>query len=145
MTILVRRGRPEDLPLVVQHYGRGDTPWDPFSDLGKLQRIPRQGLMIAEVNGEYAGFLYWFENNDPWFDPGVERYAVIEEVQVLERFRGRGVGKRLLGETLADPTLKRVDAIYVDTTEDNAVARRLYEGAGFSLLSRSLHYKLTEA
>ncbi len=34
-----------------------------------------------------------------------------------------------------------VDAIYIDTTEGNDVARRLYEGAGFRPIFGTNHYK----
>jgi hypothetical protein len=56
-TILVRQASPADLTNIVCHYGAGDSPWDPFADLAKLQRIPLEGLIVAEVEGQYAGFL----------------------------------------------------------------------------------------
>jgi ribosomal protein S18 acetylase RimI-like enzyme len=140
-TISVRRAASSDLTHIVRHYGPGDSPWDPFADLAKLQTIPLEGLIVAEVQGQYAGFLYWFAGENPWFDSRIDRYAHIVEVQVVERYRGQGVGKSLLIYALERIKEKSIAAIYVDTTEGNAVARRLYESAGFHSFSRTIHYR----
>lgn len=142
MLTTVRSATPDDFPHIANHYGRGDTPWDPFGDVEKLQEIPIEGFAVAEVEGDYAGFLYWFEAGKPWFDEGVGPYAQIEEVQVLPRFRGQGVGRRLLESVLDRLGTLSLDAVYVETTEENSVARHLYEAAGFQLLHRSLIFKL---
>lgn len=141
-TINVRQVTSSDLPCIVQHYGAGDSPWDPFGDLGRLQSIPLEGLIVAEVDGQYAGFLYWFVGERPWFDSQVEQYAHIVEVQVVERHRGLGVGRQLLAYALERLKGSGIQVVHVDTTEDNAAARCLYEGAGFRLFARTIHYKL---
>ena len=140
--IRVRQAMPSDLIHIVRHYGSGDTPWDPFADLSRLERIPLEGLIVAEVGGQYAGFLYWFVGDRPWFDPRIDRYAHILEVHVAEGYRRRGVGRALLGHALDRLRESGVEAIYVDTTEDNAAARQLYESAGFCPISRTVHYSL---
>ncbi len=142
MRTIVRPATSDDLPLIANHYGRGDTPWDPFGNVEKLQEVPLGGFAVAEVDGEYAGFLYWFEAERPWFDSAVGRYAQIEEVQVLPRYRGKGVGKKLLESVLDRLRALLLDAAYIETTEENFAARHLYETAGFQLLHRSLFYKL---
>ena len=142
MRTTVRPATSDDLPLIANHYRRGDTPWDPFGDVEKLQKIPIRGFAVAEVDREYAGFLYWFEAKKPWFDASVGPYAQIEEVQVLPEFRGQGVGKELLENVLDRLRGLPLDAVYIETTEKNSAARHLYEGAGFQLLHRPLFYKL---
>lgn len=97
---------------------------------------------MAEVEGRYAGFLYWFVGEKPWFDIGVERYAHIVEVQVVEEYRRQGVGKRLLTYALEHVKESSIEAIYIDTTKDNLAARHLYESAGFRPLFRTIHYRL---
>ena len=143
MTTLVRSGTQDDLPLIAKHYGRGDTPWDPFGDVAKLREIPLGGFIVAEVDGEYAGFLYWFESERPWFDEGVGRCAQIEEVQVLPRHRGKGVGRKLLVAAMDQLGGLPLDAAYVETTEENDVARHLYETEGFQPLLRTVLYRMT--
>ena len=139
--ISVRQALPADLPRIVSHYGAGDSPWDPFADQARLRGIPLEGLLVAEVGGQYAGFLYWFVNEEPWFDPRVGRYAHITEVQVLENHRGQGIGRRLLAYALGCLKESDIEVVYIDTREDNEVARRLYESAGFRPFSRTVHYK----
>jgi len=140
--VRIRRAIPKDLAQVAQHYGPGDSPWDPFSDPERLEGIPLEGLLVAEVDGEYAGFLYWFTAERPWFDPTVSRYAHIVEVQVVEEHRGKGIGRALLEHALKRLREEGIEAVYIDTTEDNEVAQRLYESLGFRPFSRTLHYRL---
>ena len=139
--ISVRQARPADLPKIVSHYGAGDSPWDPFADQARLRGVPLQGLLVAEVGGQYAGFLYWFVGEEPWFDPCVRRYAHITEVQVLKNHRGQGIGRRLLAHALGRMRESGIEIVYIDTSEDNEVARRLYESAGFRPFSRTVLYK----
>jgi ribosomal protein S18 acetylase RimI-like enzyme len=143
--IKVRQAVPDDLSLIVHHYGPGDSPCDPFGDLTRLQAIPLDGLIVVEVDGQYAGFLYWFVGENPWFDPAVETYAHIVEMQVVEGYRGIGVGKKMLVHALEQLKQHAVEAVYIDTREDNEVARRLYESMGFRPFSCTIHYKLETA
>ncbi len=141
MTILIRQGTPADLPTIVNHYGINSTPWDPFGNLEKLQEIPLKGLTIAEVDGDYAGFLYWFTGENPWFDPKTNRFAYITELHILEKYQGKGIGKKLLSYALTQ--LREIPVtIFISATEDNVIAKHLYENAGFKPFSRSIHYKL---
>ena len=140
--VSVRHAVSSDLVNIVRHYGAGDSPWDPFGDLAKLESIPLEGLVVAEVDGDYAGFLYWFVGENPWFDPGVRKYAHIVEVQVVERYRGQGVGREMLTYALEQLAGNSIEAIYIDTSEGNAVAQRLYESTGFRPFSQTIHYKL---
>lgn len=139
--ITIRQGTSADVVRVASHYGPGDTPWDPFGDPVKLQTMPLEGLLIAEADGTYAGFLYWFAGENPWFDPGTQEFAYITEVHVLEKYQGQGVGKKLLTYAL-DQLREKTKTIYITTTENNMIARHLYENAGFREFSRSIHYKL---
>lgn len=140
--VAVRSWVSEDLALIAQHSGpSGDEPWDPFSDAEALRQMPLEGLIVAEVNEEYAGFLYWFFGRRPWFEPGVDRFGHILEVQVLPRFQGQGVGKALLNHALERLSEESVEVVYIDTTDDNDIARRLYEGAGFDPFLRTIHYR----
>jgi ribosomal protein S18 acetylase RimI-like enzyme len=140
--IKVRSGTTEDLPAVARQYAHGDTPWDPFGDVSKLSRIPLDGLLVVEVNGEYAGFLYWFEGMRPYFDRDVDRYANLQELHILERFRGRGFSKALIERFLADARKRGIVDAFVDTDDNNTIAQRLYESFGFTLYRKVLHYRM---
>ncbi|MBU7030394.1 MAG: GNAT family N-acetyltransferase, partial [Theionarchaea archaeon] len=108
----------------------------------RLQGIPLEGLVIAEMDGEYAGFLYWFMGENPWFDTGTEKFAYINEIHVVKEYQRQGIGRKLLNYTLEQLKEKNIGPTYISTTERNIVARHLYEDAGFREFSRSIHYKL---
>ena len=57
--IVVRRATESDLPNIERQYGTFDNVGDPFCDTSKLTKIRYDHLLVAEVDGIYAGFLYW--------------------------------------------------------------------------------------
>jgi ribosomal protein S18 acetylase RimI-like enzyme len=140
--VTIRPGRMEDLVEVTRQYGpMGDTPWDPFVDPQRLAKIPLDGLLIAEKDGNCAGFLYWFEGVKPWFDKGADQYAQLEELHVQPEFQGWGVAQRLVDRFLHDVTARKIPLLYVATDETNQAAQHIYERAGFRPFLRTIHYR----
>jgi ribosomal protein S18 acetylase RimI-like enzyme len=142
MAETVRTGRPADFDRVAAHYAHEDSPWDPFGSVERLARIPIDGLLIAEVDGQYAGFLYWFEGHSPYFRPGLQRFGYLHELHVKEEFRGRGLAKLLIERFVAEAQARGVRQLFVDTDDTNTVARRLYESMGFRRYRDVVHYEL---
>ena len=91
---IVRGANQFDLQSIERHYGPLDNLGDPFCDVTKIQEVRFDWLLIGEIAGEYAGFLYWHLGEKPFFAPHVENFAHIREVQVLEKFQGQGIGNR---------------------------------------------------
>lgn len=140
--ITVRPGRASDLEQIARHYGpTGTTPWDPFTDVRRLEKIPLDGLLVAEKGGDYAGFLYWFEGHKPWFDKGADQYAQLEELHVVPEFQGWGVAQRLVDRFLREVTDRRIPLLYVATDETNSAAQRIYMDAGFRAFLRTTHFR----
>ena len=140
--VTVRPAQPTDLGDVARHYGPiGDTPWDPFTDELRLAAIPLEGLLIAEKDGAYAGFLYWFEGRKPWFDKGADKYAQLEDLHVRPEFQGWGVAQRLVDRFLHDVTERGIPLLYVATDETNQAAQHIYERAGFHPFLRTIHFR----
>lgn len=140
--IVVRRASKSDLPNIERQYGPLDNVGDPFCDTSKLTRIRYDCLLVAEVDGKYAGFLYWHIGEKPFFAPRVTRFAHIREVQVLTRFRRQGVGKKLTLYALQRLKSLGIRNVFLATADNNKVARRLYEGLGFKQYKRQAHYYL---
>ena len=150
--IVIHKATAEDLPKIVRHMEpTGKTPLYPFTDLAKLQNIPLDGLIVAEVQGEYAGFLYWYRGEeDAWLrqgeapgdDPAVKNYGNIEEVQVLTAFQRQGVGRKMLGYALEEMKGRGVKEVYLVAREGNTSAQGLYDSVGFRPFSRHIRYKL---
>ncbi len=141
MNIRVRQGTPSDLPFVAEQYLHEDSPWDPFGSVERLSRIPLDGLLIAEVDGEYAGFLYWFEGHRPYFQPNLERFADLAVLHVKEEYRRRGVAKLLTSKFIEDAREKGIIQAFVDTDDDNFAAQKLYENFGFHRYRAVFHYE----
>lgn len=140
----VRQANSGDFENIVNQYGaKGNTPWNPFCSIEKLNQIPLDGLLVAEVNGEYAGFLYWFEGSEPKNDSNVEKFAQILEVNPLEKFAENKVGIFLLREALRQTEKAGLYTSYVHANERNAVLCRFYEDIGYTVMARTLHYRLT--
>ncbi len=128
----VRRAVESDLPCIVEHYTwKADRPWDPFSSVERLKAIPQDGLLVAEADGAYAGFVYWFEGRNPWFDKGVERYAHIVELQVERQYATWNTGPVLILGALREIEAKGYTTMYVDTQEGSALEGLLSGRGGY--------------
>jgi [ribosomal protein S18]-alanine N-acetyltransferase len=132
--IVIRNATDEDLKSIVAHYGPGggDSPWDPFADLERIRRIPLRGLLIAELEGAYVGFIFWYAARKPWYAPNVDRYARISDLHIIRAGQGRGVGRALLREALANIRSEGIVTVFLETDENNDRAQRLYESEGFT-------------
>ncbi|MGC2033934.1 MAG: N-acetyltransferase [Thermoplasmata archaeon] len=143
--VFIRPGTSKDFATIVQKYapsGEGD-PWDPFLDVEGWKRIKPKGLLVAECEGRYAGFLYWFLTRHPWFDYAVGSAAHVHELHVLPEFQGRGVGRCLVDRFLSDLRARHVATAYLETGEENQIERHLYESTGFLPIRRRVLYRAT--
>jgi len=132
-SLVIREATEADLASIVAHYAPGgsDSPWDPFADLQRVRAVLGPGLLVAEWEGIYAGFLFWYESRRPWYAPNVERYARISDLHIVPAAQGKGVGRTLLRDALSRIRSSSIDTVFLETDETNARARRLYEGEGF--------------
>jgi N-acetylglutamate synthase-like GNAT family acetyltransferase len=139
---VVRQALDSDLPKIAEHYiGETLSPWHPFSSVDRLKAIPRNGLLVAEVDASYAGFLYWFAAQETRSDSAVENFAQIVTVRVRKEFWNGRVGLSLLAFALKDIERQEIPKLYVDAPEGNTHLRSLYEQVGFSTFDRTLHMR----
>ncbi len=147
----IRRARHEDIPEVMrvnleslpEHY------WYGFFEY--LLDNWGEAFLVAEVNGSIVG--YAMSRVETVTDPvlaGLEdnrsivkrilgplsgsawRVGHLVSIAVLEEFRGRGIGKGLLRETIrVMDKVYNVEAIYLEVRVSNEVAIKLYEKFGF--------------
>ena len=143
-TLLVRNATDQDLRTIVAQYGSpGEaSPWHPFVDLERIRRLPRKGLLVARLDGKYAGFLFWYEGRRPGYGRTVERFARISDLYLGRAAQGQGIGRALLQEALRRIREAGIDTVLLETDESNARARRLYESEGFVAFAKILRYKL---
>ena len=100
-------------------------------------------LTVAEIKDRVIGFVLWSRSFETaWFDPSVTRWAELQELHVHPDFQNRGIGTRLARAAVHQARSAGFEAMYLETEETNAAARRAYSKAGFREQSRVLRYKV---
>lgn len=100
-------------------------------------------LTVADVGGRVVGFVLWSPALEAaWFDPGVRRWAELEELHVRPAFHNRGIGTRLVRAAVRQARRDGFPAMYLETEQSNGPARRAYEKAGFREHDRVIRYKV---
>jgi ribosomal protein S18 acetylase RimI-like enzyme len=139
--VALRPARRADLPAIVRllaedHLGRGRERLEeplPASYEAAFDAItgdPRNLLMVAEgADGVVLGYLQLTIIAGLSFQ-GADR-ALLEDIRVDARHRGRGIGRRLLDWGIAEARARRCGLIELFMHESRAEARRLYQSAGF--------------
>jgi GNAT superfamily N-acetyltransferase len=88
--------------------------------------------LIAEVDGEAAGFALFFYNYSTWRGrPGIH----LEDLFVYPRFRGQGLGKALLARVAARAAEQGCVRLQWDVLDWNQTAIDFYEGLGAKFLT----------
>lgn len=83
-----------------------------------------------------------YDKKKQFFAPHVENFAHIREVQVLEKFRGQGLGRELAVYALDKLKALGTKDVFLATAETNNPAKRLYESLGFTPFRKQIHYGL---
>jgi ribosomal protein S18 acetylase RimI-like enzyme len=90
-------------------------------------------VFVALVDGAVAGFVSVWARVPPEPDEPARPYAFVSDVVVLERLRGRGIGRALLAAAEHHARAGGAAVLRLDVMVGNAGARRLYEKEGFAL------------
>ena len=88
---------------------------------------PRGALLVASVNGEWAGCCAMRPLDSSDYTNACE----MKRLYVRPQFRGLGLGRRLAEAILDTGRLAAYDCILLDTLDDMESARALYEELGF--------------
>lgn len=150
MSLIIRRGMPEDLDALENLYGEvcdhmaatvNYTGWkrDVYPARQDAEIGIREGtLFLAEEDGEAVGSFILSPRQEAAY-AGANWQAELEERDVLTVYtftvhpkrRGRGVGRAMLAFAARYAAEQGVKALRLDVYEKNLPARRLYESAGF--------------
>lgn len=149
MTVRIRAGEPADVPLIAELI-RGLARYEKLEDeVVMTEEKLTDSLfgerryaetLIAEVDGEPAGFALFFHNFSTFLaQPGI----YLEDLFVVPEQRGHGVGRALLerlAQTAVDRGCGRLEWAVLDWNKD---AIRFYEGLGAKPNSEWTVYRLT--
>lgn len=106
-------------------------------------RERRGEVLVAEVEGEVAGFVcYWMMRIENPITTLTE-CAYVAELAVLEAFRRRGLGRALLRAAEAAALRQGAATIRIEVLAANAPARDLYAAEGFRPFEMLLTKPLT--
>jgi ribosomal-protein-alanine N-acetyltransferase len=81
-------------------------------------------LFIIEVAGEAAGDVLWIPRTE------APEKAVIVTINVIEKFRRRGLGKKILERAIEDAKANGFPIMTLEVDKNNP-AKKLYEAVGF--------------
>jgi ribosomal protein S18 acetylase RimI-like enzyme len=85
--------------------------------------------LIAEIDGEFAGMCLFFPSFSTWLGrPGI----YVQDLFVEPRFRGRGVGERLIRRAAALTRDKGAAYLRLAVDTDNLMAQAFYERLGIT-------------
>jgi len=87
---------------------------------------PRFRAVIAECDGQAAGYALIFGYYSTWVGPGL----FLEDLFVREPFRGRGIGKALLASVARIAVEERCYGIHWEVLDWNEKALELYTALG---------------
>lgn len=90
---------------------------------GRWGELLDAGSWVAERDGEIVGLVLTVRTDDG---------ALIADVAVEPRLQGTGIARRLLGTAVRSVRAAGADRIYLNVTEGNRPAVRLYQGLGFT-------------
>ena len=83
------------------------------------------GLAAVDADGRLVGIAHVVFHPSTW---AVTGYAYLEDLFVAPSVRGQGVGRALIEAVYGTADARGASRVYWVTEEDNATARRLYDG-----------------
>ncbi len=143
-TLALRGLRPGDLGWIVQRHGEvyaSEYGWEQSFEalVARIvadyldHHVPgRENAWIAELDGERAGGVFCVRKDD---DTAQLRILLVEAWA-----RGHGIGARLVDECVAFAREAGYRRITLWTNDVLGAARRIYQAAGFVLVSEEAHH-----
>lgn len=105
-----------------------------YAEYEAASASPPKALWIAEQDGQVAGSVFII--------PATGEAAGTTQLRMLytePAFRGRGIGKRLVEEAVRFSRASGYKRIILWTQDSLVSARRIYQGAGFTLVREEPH------
>ena len=92
-------------------------------------------ILVVDTESGVAGYLTLLINvpTEEIYD-GKYEYALVSDIVVLERFKGRGYGKLLLNEATRIARDKNAKWLRLQVLSENQIAKTLYKQADFQEL-----------
>ncbi|MDR0748406.1 MAG: GNAT family N-acetyltransferase [Tannerellaceae bacterium] len=118
----------------------GGNPLDENEQILLLEGLEKHQesiVILAETEGVFAGLLVAFENFATFT---VRPMINIHDVIVLEGYRGKGIGRKLMQAITAEAGKRGCSRITLEVREDNVNAQKLYRSEGFGEVEPNHYY-----
>ena len=126
--LLVRRAAPSDAPVLAALAGELGYPTDPPTIRRRLQALPPDDeVWVAEAEGEVVGWVHCAIRLSLLVEPHLEVRGIV----VGERWRGRGIGRRLMARAEQSATEHGVSAVRLRSGAQRDEAHAFYRGLGY--------------
>lgn len=87
-------------------------------------------LLVAEVDGEIAGYFYGSLEERDWALL-LDEHAAVHDIFVHQRFRRGGVARALMTEAIRLFQVRGAKRVVLGTAKQNAEGQALFESLGF--------------
>lgn len=106
-----------------------DSRWQSYpdedNDYSEYVDSPYKTAFLAYVDDIFAGIIIVRKD---W-----NKYAFIEDISVVKKYRGKGVGTALMQKTIEWAKTEEMDGLALETQDNNLLACRFYSKCGFKL------------
>jgi ribosomal protein S18 acetylase RimI-like enzyme len=102
-----------------------------------LQKHPSKIVLLAKVDDVFAGLVNSFINFSTFAG---QPFINIHDVVVLDKYRGRGIGRKLLEDIIRRANQKGHCKITLEVRDDNLQAQALYADLGFRESIPVMHF-----
>ena len=129
----------------MNHYMADDMggklkPHDPETSekmINGLKDHPAKLVYLASLNGEFIGLTNSFINYGTF---SAKPYINIHDIVVFKKYRGKGVGRKLLEANIRKAEELDCGKITLEVREDNINAQALYKNLGFADGEPPMHF-----
>lgn len=94
-----------------------------------------RGVFVCEDGGEIAGYITTRID-------AASRIGHIPNTAVHPAHQGRGIGRRLMEHAIEFLRGEGMEAVRIETLEQNPVGARFYPDVGFQEVARQIHYAM---
>jgi GNAT superfamily N-acetyltransferase len=102
-----------------------------------LKKHPSKLVLLAIHENSYAGLLVSFINFSTF---SARPFINIHDIVVLDKYRGQGIGRRLIEEVFRKAEATDCSKITLEVREDNDTAQTLYSSLGFKESTPMMHF-----
>lgn len=142
MSFAIRHGRAEDSPALVDLLCRQmrehSLPADPKAIMGAVEQAfvdsAKGRFLVAESSGEIIGLAYVASLHSM---EHAQTISLLEELYLLEPFRGKGIGRALLRRVLEEFAVQLQHPVELEVDSTHQHVESFYEREGFTRRERS--------